>query len=195
VSAQLLWSTARASGIVAWALVSLSVLWGLALSTRALGNRPRANWLLDLHRFLGAASVVFVGVHVLAIVLDSYVHFGLVEILVPLATSWRPVPVALGIVAAYLLVAVEITSLLRRRLPRRAWHAVHLASFPLFVLSTLHLLTAGTDHGNPVLRIAMVAVTAGVAFLTFLRIGHETHHQTGRGREVGATTQRVPSVV
>jgi sulfoxide reductase heme-binding subunit YedZ len=191
LTSQLLWFTARSSGLVAWALVSLSVLWGLALSTRVLGSRPRANWLLDLHRFLGAASVVFVAVHVLAILLDSYVHFGLVEILVPLASSWRPLPVALGIVAAYLLIAVEITSLLRRRLPRRAWHAVHLASYPLFAFSTLHLVTAGTDRANPVLRILVVAVTGTISFLTFLRVDHGSR----QGREVGATTKPLPSAV
>jgi len=189
VNTQLLWFTARSSGIVAWALVSASVLWGLALSTRVLGPRPRANWLIDLHRFLGGASVVFVGVHVLATVLDSYVHFGLVEVLVPLASSWRPLPVALGIVSAYLLVAIQVTSLLRRRLPRRLWHAVHLASFPLFVVSTVHLLTTGTDAANPALRIAAMGVTATVALLMLFRGDHDPK----QARNVPATSERVPS--
>src|SRR5204862_328066 len=79
------------------------VLWGLVLSTKLLGKRPRANWVLDLHRFLGGAAVVFTGIHVASIVLDSYVHFGLVDVLVPLASSSHPVAVAWGIVALYLV--------------------------------------------------------------------------------------------
>jgi len=110
VTSQLWWYTARSSGITSWALVTASVLWGLALSTKVMKGRPRPNWLLDLHRFLGAAAVVFTVIHVGSIVADSYVHFGPTEILVPLASSWHPVAVAWGITSMYLLVTVEVTS-------------------------------------------------------------------------------------
>ena len=188
MDAQLIWYTARSSGIVAWALLSASVLWGLALSTRVLGKRPRPNWILDLHRFVGGAAVVFVGVHVVSMLLDTYVHFGLVDVLVPFATTWHPGAVAWGIVGLYLLLAVEITSLLRSRLSKRAWRAVHMLSFPLFVTSTVHLLTAGTDRSNPALVGAAIAVTAAVALLTAVRIQEDT-------RKVGGTPKDIPSVV
>lgn len=171
----LLWYTARASGLVAWALVSASVLWGLALSTRALGKRPRPAWLLDLHRYLGGLAVVFTGVHIAAIVSDSYVHFGVIEVLVPFASTWKPSAVALGIVSLYLLLAIELTSLLRKHLPRKAWRRVHFASFPLFVFTTLHLLTAGTDLGNRTLQAAVLTVIAAVGGLSALRsLGEHT---------------------
>jgi len=166
----LLWYVARASGLVSWVIVSAAVLWGLALSTRALGKRPHPAWLLDLHRFLGGLALVFTAIHVLAIVSDSYVHFGLVDVLVPLASTWHPVAVAFGIVSLYLLVAIETTSLLRQHLPRRLWRQVHFASFPLFAVSTIHLLTAGTDAGNLVLQGAVIAALAAVAGLTTLRL-------------------------
>ena len=54
---QLAWYVARAAGIVAWALVSGAVVWGLLLSTRVLRGRPTPRWLLDLHRFLGGLAV------------------------------------------------------------------------------------------------------------------------------------------
>ena len=165
----LLWYVARASGVVAWGLVSASVVWGLALSSRAFGRRPRPAWLLDLHRFLGGLALVFTGVHVLAILTDTYVHFGLVEVLVPLASSWHPLAVAFGIVGFYLLAAVEVTSLLRDRVPRQLWRRVHFASFPLFVVTTVHLLSAGTDTGNPVLTMAVIVMVASVGALTTYR--------------------------
>ena len=77
---------------------------GTALSGR-LSRRPRPAWVLDLHRFLGVLAVVFAGVHLLGLVADSYVHFGPAELFVPLASSWRPGPVAWGVVALYLLLA------------------------------------------------------------------------------------------
>ena len=167
---QVWWYTARAGGIVAWALMGLGVLWGLALSTKVTGRRPRPNWILDLHRFLGGLALVFTGVHVAAIVADSYVHFGLTEVLVPFTGSWHPVAVAWGIIGAYLLVAVEITSLLRRHLSKRVWRATHFLSFPLFALTTVHALSAGTDAGNVVWRLAIGAVVIAVTVLTFIRI-------------------------
>jgi predicted ferric reductase len=175
---ELWWYVARSSGIVAWALVAGSVLWGLFISTKALAGRVRPNWMLDLHRFLGGAGVVFVGVHVLALVLDNYVHFGLVSLLVPFASTWHPVAVAWGIVAMYLLLAVEITSLLRRRLSPRLWRMTHALAFPLFALSTIHGLTAGTDRTGP-LRIVMASTVGAVAVLTWERV---REHRTPKVR-------------
>ena len=59
MTSQITWYAARASGIVAWALAAASVVWGLALSTRALGRTPRPAWLFDLHRFLGGIALAF----------------------------------------------------------------------------------------------------------------------------------------
>ena len=148
---QVWWFVARSSGIVAWALSALAVLWGMALSSRALGRRPPAAWLLDVHRFLGGLTVAFLAVHLVALVLDPFVAFGPVDILVPFASSWEPLAVAWGVVALYLLVAVELTSLLRARLPLRLWRAVHLSSYALYAFATVHLLTAGSEHRNPAL--------------------------------------------
>jgi hypothetical protein len=164
------WYLARAAGIVSWALLAAATLWGLALSTRALGTRPRANWLLDLHRWLGGTALAFTGVHVLALLADRYVNFGLVQILVPFASTWHPVAVAWGIVAGYLLLAVELTSLFRDRMSKRTWRRVHTASFGLFVFATVHGLTAGTDTRAPAARLVVLAVVALFAGLTAIRV-------------------------
>jgi predicted ferric reductase len=170
VNQHLFWYMARASGIVSWALLSLSVLWGVILSTRLLGKRATPAWLLDAHRFFGGAATVFVAVHIAALVGDSYVHFGPSEILVPLASAWKPVAVAWGVVALYLLVAVELTSLLRRHLPAKLWRRVHAASFALWVMATIHLLTSGTDAGNPLLQWTTLGLVLAVAFTIVVRV-------------------------
>ena len=167
---QLWWYTARSSGVVAWVMLTAGVIFGLALSTRAFGRRPRPNWLLDLHRFLGAAAVVFTGAHLLSLVLDTFVTFGPAELFVPFVSSYRPSAVAWGVVAFYLLAAVEITSLLRKHLSKRAWRATHLLSFPLFVLASVHAITAGTDSDTPLLRAAVFGGAAAVAALSAIRV-------------------------
>jgi predicted ferric reductase len=170
VNEQLWWYVARSSGIVAWGVLTLAMTWGLLLRTKLLAGRPTPKWLLDLHRFLGGLAVTFTLVHLVGLVADGYVHFGPAELLVPLVSAWRPGPVALGVVAFYLLMAVEATSLLMRHLPRRWWRAVHLGSFGLFVLATLHGVTAGSDARNMAFVGAVNVGVALVMFLTLVRV-------------------------
>src|SRR3954453_20274639 len=160
----LTWYVARASGIVAWALVLATIVWGLLLATKMLGRRPSPAWLLSLHRYLGGLTVAFVGVHVGAVLLDTYTSFGPTDVLVPFTGSWHPVAVAWGIVGMYLLAAIEVTSLLRHRLSKRAWHAVHLLSYFLFATTTVHMLTAGTDAKAVLASSAAVLLGVAVTF-------------------------------
>ena len=191
---QLWWYTARAGGIVAWALLAASVVWGLFLSTRLRPAGAAPAWMLDLHRFLGGLAVVFVGVHVGAIVLDSYVHFGLADVLVPFAASWHPWWVVWGTVAMYLLVAVELTSLTRRWLPARLWRRVHVLSLPLFALASVHFLLAGTDAGNPLAIFGVVLTASAVAGLLVRRTSRgrsRLPHLPGPGGPAAPATGRV----
>ncbi len=167
---QIWWYVSRSSGIVAWFLLSLSVCWGLFVSTKAVAKATAPAWVLDLHRFLGGVSVLATGAHLGGLVADSYVHFGWREILVPYASAWKPGAVALGVVGFYLLVAVELTSLAMKRLPRVWWRRVHRSSFVLWLTATVHMLQAGSDPANPLLRIAVLATTNVIAFLTIVLV-------------------------
>jgi predicted ferric reductase len=158
------WYVARSSGIVAWALVVATIGWGLLFATKVLGRRPTPAWTLSLHRYLGALTLAFVGVHVGGVLLDTYTDFGITDVLVPFTGSWHPLAVAWGIVGMYLLVAIEITSLLRHRMSKHAWHAVHLLSYLLFALTTVHLLTAGTDAKALFATTAAVLLGLGAVF-------------------------------
>jgi predicted ferric reductase len=170
------WYAARAAGLVGWALLSASVVWGLLISTRAsaFGKRPRPAWTLDLHRYLGGLATVFTAVHVAAVVADSYVHFSLAAVLIPFASQWRRSAVAWGVVAMYLLLAVELTSLARSHLSRRVWRATHVAAFPLWVLGTIHALTAGTDTGTWLFELLSSAAIIVIGGLTAKRIHQST---------------------
>ena len=87
VTEKLAWYVARSSGIVAWATVTASILWGLTLSSRLVRKRGVPAWLLDLHRFLGTLSVVFVVVHLFGLWADNFVYFGWRELFIPDALS------------------------------------------------------------------------------------------------------------
>lgn len=86
----------------------------------------------------------------------------------PFASQWKPGPVAWGIAAMWLFVAVEVSSLAMRRLPRRAWRAIHLTSYLAAILTTVHTLTAGTERDHPaVMAIAVLTPAATGFFLVY----------------------------
>ncbi|MEM8745644.1 MAG: ferric reductase-like transmembrane domain-containing protein [Actinomycetota bacterium] len=167
---QVWWFVARSTGLVAYVLLGVAVIGGLLLSARPFGRTPPPEWTLDWHRFVGALSVVFTAVHLFAIYADSYIEFGLDDLFVPFASEWRPVAVGLGVLALYLLLAVEITSLLRRRLSRRLWRRVHYLSVPTFALSTAHLLMAGDDASNSIVLLTVGGLIGATVLLLGFRI-------------------------
>ena len=164
MSSHFWWYVARAGGIVAWALVLASCTWGLLHALRAFGRRPSPSWMLSTHRYLSALAIAFVAVHVLAIVADSFVQFSLTDVLVPMLSSWHPVAVAWGIVGMYVLVAVEVTSLVRARLSPKVWRSVHVLSYVLLALVTVHFLTAGTDASDLLPTTSLVLIGVATVF-------------------------------
>lgn len=165
------WLIARSTGLVAWWLAALSVLWGLTMTGRAARGRVTAAWLLDLHRHLSGTAVAFVALHVTALELDfTAPHIPLIAVVLPLRSPWRPGPVSWGVVALYLLLVVEVTSLFMNRLPRRLWRGIHLTSFVVFGLATVHVLTTGTDRTNLAVEWSALAQVAAFVFLCSYRL-------------------------
>jgi len=169
VTEKLAWYVSRASGLIAWMLVAASIVWGITLSSRLLRRRGIPAWLLDLHRYLGVLAVVFTVVHLLGLVADNFVHFGFKELFIPMATDWRPGATAWGIVAFYLLLAIQITSWMMRRMPRKIWHGVHLLAYPLFVVGTVHGFQSGADRSNKLVQWSALLIIELVFGLSLFR--------------------------
>ncbi len=170
MSEQIWWYIARSGGIVALALSGLSVIWGLLVGTKLLQGRPGPRWLLDLHKWLGGSAVVFTIIHVGALMLDPFVSFGLFDVLIPGASSWNPAAVAWGVVSGWLLIAVQVTSLLMKRIPKRLWKLVHMTSYGMLWTGVLHGARAGTDSGDPLYVVGVALMVLTVVFLTAYRI-------------------------
>jgi predicted ferric reductase len=164
------WYLSRSSGIVAWFILAAAVLWGLFLSTRILQTKRKPAWLLDLHRWLGGLAVVFTGFHLLGLAMDSYVHFGLKEFLVPMASEWQPAAVAWGVIALYLLVAVQTTSVMMKRMPRRVWKGIHYSSLVLFWTAAIHGALAGTDSSAVWYQVGSVVMIAATIIVVIYRV-------------------------
>ena len=163
------WLVARAAGLVAFSLLTISVTLGLALSTKLLGNR-RGKALLGWHQTLMWTALAMVSLHGVALALDPVLRFGVGALLVPGVAAWRTVPVAGGIVAGWLMLALASSFHVRRRIGQRRWRILHYASFAAFFLGLYHALNVGTDlAGTRGLIFAGIAA-APVCWLAFARI-------------------------
>jgi methionine sulfoxide reductase heme-binding subunit len=163
------WLVARAAGLVAFGLLTLSVWLGLAMSTRLLPPK-RQKSLMSLHRTLAWTGLSMIALHAIAILFDPTLHFGLAALLVPLAAPWMAVPVALGVIAAWLSLMLAASFRARKWIGQKGWRRLHYASFLAFALSLGHALVVGSDlHGlgGPVLAL----LSAGpVLWLGFYRL-------------------------
>lgn len=140
-----MWYLTRSTGIVAAVLAVASLMWGLFFSARNTGTRLKPNWWLALHNWLGGLTLGFIGLHMLVSFLDTDAGLRLIDLFVPSSTvGWA---IGWGVVATWLFAIVVLPSMarIRRHLPRKAWHVVHLLAVPAVVLTAVHAYQAGSD--------------------------------------------------
>ncbi len=162
----LTWYVARSAGIVAYLLLSTSVVLGVLMSARARFTWPRFA-VEEVHRFLAILTGVFLALHGLALLADRVVPISIVQLVIPFQTGYRPLGVGLGVTSALLLLAVSLSNLIRKRLPFRVWRRIHYVTLAVWLTATAHGLLSGTDRQD-FWFIALVGVavcTVGLAFL------------------------------
>ena len=159
------WLGSRAAGVVAFGLVSLSVLIGLAMANRLVRGRS----VVKLHEHLALAGLVAIAVHAIALLGDSRLKPGAAGLLVPFAMDYRPVFTGLGIVAGYLAALLGLSFYLRRRIGVRRWRSLHRLTVLVYLLGAIHALGAGSDAEAPWMRAVLLATGAPILFLLLLR--------------------------
>ncbi len=164
------WYASRAAGISAYLLLSLSTIWGLTLSTR-LGERFTGKpALYEAHRVTSFLAVAFTAVHMVVLLGDEYLSWGVAGLLVPLAAPYRPLATALGILAMYAATVVTLSFYARSRLGYLAWRRIHYAAFFSYAAATIHGITAGTDTREPWVFALYVGSLVPVLFLVNMRL-------------------------
>lgn len=171
------WYAARASGLTAYVLATASVLFGLATATRTGNPKPGLGFVTDVHRALSLLTLAAIGGHVLFLALDSYASFGPLDLFVPFASWYRLVWTGLGVLAAYLAVAVYVSFYIRSRIGYRAWRFLHYASFAVFGFGTLHGILAGTDSSALWASTIYAGATAAVALMSAYSLLRGSGHQ------------------
>ena len=161
------WYAIRATGVVTLVLFTATIALGLVNRWRWTSDRwPR--FVIDrLHRNVALFSVVFLVVHIVASVTDSWIAVDLSNAVIPFGHSYRTLWVGLGAVAFDLLLALVITSLMRARLGVTAWRSVHWCAYLAWPVALAHGIGIGTDASQTwMIAIDIACVCVVLATLT-----------------------------
>jgi sulfoxide reductase heme-binding subunit YedZ len=162
-----LWYTTRATGIVALVLFTLVVALGTLVANRVGGTTIGRFELNELHRTISIVAIVFLVIHILTTVIDSYVNTGILSAFVPMTSSYQRIGVAIGAVAFDLILAVWLSSLLKARIKNQSWRFIHWFSWLAFIAAIAHSYLVGTDSASG-LGLALVALCAATVLAAAL---------------------------
>lgn len=176
------WYLARATGAVALVLLTFSVLLGILGSLRVSAAPRWPRFALDtVHRDCSLLALALIVVHVVTSVLDGFAPITLIDGIVPFLSGYRPLWLGLGTLSFDLLLAVAITSMVRRRLGYAAWRAVHWLAYASWPVAVLHGLGTGTDVKSWWLAALTIGCVAAVVAAVLIRVA--------RGAPVGGAVR------
>jgi sulfoxide reductase heme-binding subunit YedZ len=186
MSSTTLWYATRASGIVALVLLTVTMVLGLVTTNRLRARSWPGFAQQEIHRRISMIAMVFLAIHVLTSVLDTFVSISWAAIVVPFTSSYSRFWVGVGTVSLDLMAAVFVTSLLRSRMKPTTWRALHWMAYLCWPIALAHTFGMGTDSGEPwVIALGVVCIGAVVAGLIWrLQV-------TSRQPETGTTTRLV----
>jgi methionine sulfoxide reductase heme-binding subunit len=145
LTSPLLWYTARATGIASLLLLTAATVLGALTASRSASSLWPRFAVSEVHRQVSLLAVVFLAVHILSSVLDTFVHIPLLAAVVPFISSYRPFWVGLGAVAFDLFLAVIVSSLLKARISAPSWRAIHWLALACWPVAVIHSIGIGTD--------------------------------------------------
>jgi DMSO/TMAO reductase YedYZ heme-binding membrane subunit len=180
------WYATRGAGIVALLLLTASLVMGVVDLSRWHSERSPRFVVDGLHRTLSLLAVALVAVHVVTTVADSFTPIGLKDGIIPFASPYRRLWLGLGTLSFDLLLAVTLTSVLRRRIGHRAWRAVHWSAYACWPLALVHGLGTGTDTPLPWMLLLSAACLVAVLLAAGWRVATAWPDDSGRRALAGA---------
>lgn len=179
---KVVWHLVRSSGITAYILMTASVIWGLAISSKVVKDWSPGVLSMTLHSAISWLAVVFAGFHAFMLLFDDYFTYRIFDLLIPFIGPYRPLAVGLGTLTFWIMLTVSISFKFKKRLGHPLWKKIHYASYAGFWLVTAHALTAGTDGKLIGFRILL----SSSALLTVLLLGYKIGISGGSAKKPAA---------
>lgn len=183
---QIPWFVARATGIVAFAAMSVSMMIGLSISDKSTPKWISRSLLFETHQFLSVLSLVFIGLHAGSLLADSFMKLSALDILVPGVAAYERTWTAVGVAGAWVTLMVTASWWFRAQIGHKTWRKLHFLTFIAYVASLLHGLGAGTDTDIPVVFWGYVFSAATVAGLLVYRIADSRQRHAKKAHTAAA---------
>ncbi len=159
------WYISRASGLVAFFLLYLSIFLGLTLRIPLLRKIFLPIYSMKIHCWLSLQALLFAFVHAIALIFDKWLGFKLVDLFVPFASQYQPSLTALGVLGFYLMVIMILTSYGKKFISYKIWRFVHFTNVVLYGVVFVHALYLGTDLKVELFRNSFILANAFLVFL------------------------------
>ena len=188
------WYIATATGVVTLGFLTASVLLGILTSFRwSSPTWPR--FVVEfVHRNVSLLVLVFLAIHVVTVVIDSFAPIRWIDVVIPFVSAYRPFWLGLGAVAFDLLIALVVTSLLRRRIGFTTWRFVHWLAYACWPIAVLHGLGTGSDTRTGLVLGFTAACVVAVLVAAGLRVGAGLASRPG-GQALGFAAVTVAPVL
>ena len=165
------WYLARGTGAASLVLLTASVVLGVLGPLRVAAPPRWPRYAIDqLHRDVSLLVMAFLALHIITSVLDSFAPITVTDAVIPLGASYRPLWLGLGALSFDLLIALVVTSLMRRRFGYRSWRAIHWLSYASWPIAVLHGLGTGSDTKLWWMLALTAACAAAVLIAVWARI-------------------------
>jgi predicted ferric reductase len=163
------WYASRATAVVGYLLLWLSMLLGLVISSKLSTQSSGKELVYELHKFTSILGLLFAVLHGLLLMGDRYIQFSLFQVLMPFSNqSYKPVWVGIGQLSVYIWLLVWGSFYVRKKISRRVWRLIHFGSFLTFVMVLVHGITSGSDTSS--LWTQAIYWTSGSIFLFLLSV-------------------------
>jgi methionine sulfoxide reductase heme-binding subunit len=169
----LTWHLIRSSGIFAYILLTVSMIWGLFLSNQLIKDWSPGPVSISIHSTLSWLGVLLTLFHALLLMFDEYFTYTLADVFVPFTGPYRPLWVGFGTLSLWIMILVTVSFAFKKWLGQKAWKRLHYLSYGAYFMSTLHGLFAGTDSELLGFRVMVGAGVLIVVLLTGARIGKQ----------------------
>jgi len=164
------WLASRASGLVAMALITISVGLGLAMAGKVMRRPGLSKKLMAIHEHTAVAGIVAIAVHGITLLGDPWLNPGVAGIAVPFTMSFKPVFTGLGIVGGYLAALLGLSFYFRKRIGAKLWRKAHRATVLVYLLGLVHAFGSGTDASAVWFRWWVVSTAPVIGGLFVYRV-------------------------
>jgi predicted ferric reductase len=164
-SVQTMWYITRSSGLIAYVLIWLSMVWGLGVASKIFDTLLHGTFTYDFHQYISLLSIGFTLLHIGVLLFDRYMPYSVLQILLPFISPYRPFWVGIGIIGFYLALLVTVTFYIRTRIGMKAFRTIHVFSLVSYFAITLHSFFSGSDSSLASVMVLYVGTFLVTLFL------------------------------